>query len=131
MLDQPHPSWPIVYRGDPIATASFRLAMRVLKSLLSEAHERTAWDEGRVRFFIDDAERLRLERRAAFMARAGVKDGRFPTEVRHFRDAPYDNDEFMEQLEEATFWQRVEEICTTVPRLTQEAALARLRDGVE
>jgi hypothetical protein len=37
----------------------------------------------------------------------------------------------IDKLGEATFWQRVEEICTTVPRLTQEAALARLRDGAE
>ena len=45
MLDQPHPSWPLVSRGDPAAVASFRLAMRVLKGLLSAEFERTTWDE--------------------------------------------------------------------------------------
>ena len=100
MLDQPHPSWPLVSHGDPIAVASLRLAMRVLKGLLSEAHQRATWDAARVLAMIDDTERLRLQRRSAFMARIGIRDGKWPTEIRHFRDAPYDDDAFMDQLDE-------------------------------
>jgi hypothetical protein len=34
------------------------------------------------------------------MARIGIRDGQLPSRLGHFRDAPYENDEFMAQLDE-------------------------------
>ena len=100
MADQPHPSWALVSHGDPIAVAAFRRAMRALDVLLVDEHGRAACDEARLLAMLDDAERVRLERRATFMEKIGLCDGRWPAELRHFRDAPYDKGEFMEQLDE-------------------------------
>jgi hypothetical protein len=100
MIDQPHPSWPLVSRGDPIAIASVRLAMRLLKGLLDETRERATMEEARMLAMMDETERLRVERRAVFMARIGIQGERWPTKISHFRDAPYDNDEFDAQLTE-------------------------------
>ena len=61
MIDQPHPSWPLASHGDPIAVASLRLAMRVLRGLLSEAHQRETWDDARVLAMIDERRRVRCE----------------------------------------------------------------------
>jgi hypothetical protein len=100
MIDQPHPSWPLVSKGNPIAIASVRLAMRLLKGLLDETRERATMDEARMLAMMDETERLRVERRAVFMARIGIQGDRWPTKIGHFRDAPYDNDEFDAQLTE-------------------------------
>lgn len=72
MIDQPHPSWPLVSHGDPIAVASLRLAMRVLTGLLSVLSDERGRYDARVLAMIDDTERLRVERRSAFMARIGI-----------------------------------------------------------
>jgi hypothetical protein len=100
MLDQPHPSWSLVSHGDPTAVASFKRAMCVLKGLLRDDGDRATLDEPRLLAMIDETERLRLERRSAFLARVGIRDGQLPSSLSHFRDAPYENDDFMEQLDE-------------------------------
>jgi hypothetical protein len=100
MLDQPHPSWSLVAHCDPTAVASFKRAMRILKGLLRDDGDRATLDEPRLLAMIDETELLRLERRSAFLVRIGIRDGQLPRSLSHFRDAPYENDEFMEQLNE-------------------------------
>ena len=100
MLDQPHPSWSLVSGGDPTAVASFKRAMCVLKGLLRDDDDRATLDEPRLLSMIDETERLRLQRRSVFMARIGILDRKLPSRLSHFRDAPYENDEFMVQLDE-------------------------------
>jgi hypothetical protein len=57
-------------------------------------------DEARILAMMDETERLRVTRRAVFMERIGIQGDRWHTKIRHFRDAPYDNDEFDAQLDE-------------------------------
>jgi hypothetical protein len=97
MLDQPHPSWVLVSHGDPAAVAAFGVAMRNLKGLLG-TRERATLDDDRVLATINETERLRLERRRQFMERIGTNVSN--AVCGHFRDAPYDDDEYMEQLDE-------------------------------
>jgi hypothetical protein len=99
MRDQPHPSWSLVSGGDPTAVASFKRAMCVLKGLLRDDGDRATLDEARLLAMIDETERIRLQRRSVFLARIGILEGKLPSGLGHFRDAPYENDEFMAQLD--------------------------------
>ena len=100
MLQQPHPSWVLVSHGDPSAVESFQRAMSALNALLSDRDGRVTLNEARLLETMTNIERLRRERRSLFMARIGIADEAWPAGLGHLQNAPYDNDEFVEQLDE-------------------------------